>query len=274
MIAPLPPRAPGASRGSDGSGWAAGPGRAAGLRRPARAVAAELSKLRTLPAVALTVGGTVATAIALAAALAAGDVPGGPVGIALRTVPFLQVGLVVLGVVAASSEYAGRQIRTTLTAVPARGTVLAGKAVACLAAALVTSAAAVGVAFGAAWWVVDEPAARGASTASGGAPEPWWSVVGAVVYLALIGLLAHVVAVLLRSLVPPLVAVLGVVLVVSPLLAGFTEHARWLPDRAGGLLYLPADDALLTPGTGALVLAAWIVAVGTAAAGTFLTRDA
>lgn len=270
MIAPLSPRVPGASRGDGGPRWAAG------LRRPARAVAAELSKLRTLPAVALTVGGTVATAIVLAAALAAGDAPGGPVDIVLRTVPFLQVGLVVLGVVAVSSEYAGRQIRTTLTAVPARGTALAGKAIACLAAALVTSAAAVAAAVGAAWWVVDEPAAavaRGVSTASGGALEPWWPVVGAVAYLALIGLLAHVVAVLLRSLVPPLVAVLGVVLVVSPLLTGFTEHARWLPDRAGSLLYLPADDALLTPGTGALVLAAWIVTLGTAAAGTFLARD-
>jgi ABC-2 type transport system permease protein len=38
----------------------------------------------------------------------------------------------------------------------------------------------------------------------------------------------------LRSLVPPLVAMLGLVLVVSPLLGGLTEQARWRPIRRAG----------------------------------------
>ncbi len=67
---------------------------------------------------------------------------------------------------------------------------------------------------------------------------------------------------------------LGLVLVLSPLLSGLTEHARWLPDRAGSLLYQPGADTVLTAATGALVLLSWTVATGAAAAAAFLARDA
>ena len=89
-----------------------------------------------------------------------------------------------------------------------------------------------------------------------------------------IGLLALALTVLLRSLIPPLVAMLALVLIVSPLVAGSTEHARWLPDRAGSLLYLPESDTVLTAGTGVFVMLAWTTAVAIAAASTFLSRDA
>ena len=67
---------------------------------------------------------------------------------------------------------------------------------------------------------------------------------------------------------------IALVLIASPLLAGVTEHARWLPDRAGGLLFQPVDDPVLTAGTGTLVLIAWIVMVSAIAATTFTARDA
>lgn len=86
--------------------------------------------------------------------------------------------------------------------------------------------------------------------------------------------LAHALAVALRSLVPPLVAMLGLVLIASPLLSGTTEHARWLPDRAGRLLYLPETDGVLTAWTGTVVLVTWIAVVASAATTAFRTRDA
>ncbi|MFD0820892.1 hypothetical protein ACFQ0D_21880, partial [Micromonospora zhanjiangensis] len=76
-----------------------------------------------------------------------------------------------------------------------------------------------------------------------------------------------------RALVPALVAMLGLVLVVSPLLAGLTGYARLLPDRAGQALYAVPSPGLTAP-DGGLVLLGWIVAVGAAAATTFRRLDA
>jgi hypothetical protein len=183
------------------------------------------------------------------------------VAVVLQTVPLLQVGPVLLGVLAVASEYAGTQARTTLTAVPDRATALLGKTAAFVVAATVTSTASCAAGLAAALVAAD----------GGVSLRP---VVGAAAHLVLIGLLAFALALLLRALVPSLVGVLALLLVVSPLLASVTEHARWLPDRAGRALYLLGADAALTPVTGALVLVGWVAAVGGAATWAFLVRDA
>lgn len=232
----------------------------------ARTFATELVKLITLPAARATVLGTIAVSAGMAALTAGPE--HGPVDAASTVfglIVFLQVGTVLLGVLAAASEYAGGQIRTTLTATPRRGAVLVAKSAACLVASSLTGAAAVGAALAGAWLVAEGSLLGGVSP---------WRLVGAAVYLALLGLLAHVLAVMARSPLPPLVFVLALVLVVSPLLGGLTEHARWLPDRAGQLLYLPGSDTVLTPWTGSLVLCGWLLAVGAAAALFFTRRDA
>lgn len=234
---------------------------------------AELIKLRGLPEIQLTVVGTVGAAAALSALVTAsadGSDGVGPVRAVLETIPFLQVGMIVLGVLVVAGEYTGRQIRTTLTATPRRLVVLAAKTLAYLMASAVASVVAVACGLCSAWAVV---AARGdhVVAAAGGRPAAGTLLAGATVYLVLIGLLGLVVAVVARSLIVPLVALLAHVLIVSPLLAGLTEHARWLPDRAGSLLHLADDDAVLDPATGALVLVAWI-AVTACAAGFALTR--
>src|SRR5690606_9310 len=104
--------------------------------------AAELDKLRTLPAAALTVAGTVVTAALVAAALAARAVEeasaASAVDVAVRTVPLAQAGLVLLGALPVGHEYAGRQIQATLAAVPDRRLLLAAKSVAALVAAGLT----------------------------------------------------------------------------------------------------------------------------------------
>lgn len=235
----------------------------------ARITSTELIKLRTLPVVVATVVGTIATAIVLAGAIAASStVPVGAVAAMLATIPFVQIGVILLGVLAVATEYQSSQIRTTLAATPRRRHVLAGKGLAFLGAAVVTSTVAVGSGWATAAIVSAsrEVVAPEASTV--------WPVVGAAAYLALIGSLAFALTVLLRALVPPLVAMLSLALIVSPLAGSLTEHARWLPDRAGGLLYLGDADAVLDAPTGALVLVAWIVVVGVAAGTAFSRRDA
>jgi hypothetical protein len=208
--------------------------------RPARTVVAELIKLGGLPAV---------VAVALGTVVAIGAAGRG----VTQAVPLLQAGPILLGVLAVSTEYAGRQIATTLTATPDRLRLLAAKAV----AYLITASATIGAGLAAAWLT------RSARPTA-----------GAAVYLALIGLLALLLTTLLRSLIPPLAGLLTLVLIVSPLLAGHTEHARWLPDRAGRLLYLPDADPLLTPVTGAVVLLTWIGLAAAVALWTFRSRDA
>lgn len=237
--------------------------------RVMRAVAAESVKLRGLPAACATVLGTIAAAIALAAAIAASATDTrDAVQVTLATIPFLQVGTILLGVLAVATEYQGSQVRTTLIAAPNRMLLLAGKTLAYLATATITSAVAVGA--GLATAAITLSVRDTASIEDVNA----WPVAGAALYLVLIGLLGFALTVLLRSLIPPLVAMLALVLIASPLLAGYTEHARWLPDRAGSLLYLPTADSVLTAGTGTLVLLAWITVTGTAAAAAFVIRDA
>ncbi|GIM91866.1 hypothetical protein [Paractinoplanes toevensis] len=245
-------------------------------RTLARTATAELIKLGGLPAARGAVAGTVAAGALLAAALAS-SAPAGPDAgrVVTQAVPLLQAGPILIGILTAASEYAGRQIATTLAATPNRLRLLAGKAVAYLLVAAATSVATIGAGLAAAWLTRavrgDGPAREldGWAAAGGG-----WAAAGAVVYLVLIGLLALGLAVLLRSLVPSLAGMLALVLVVSPLLSGFTEHARWLPDRAGSLLYRPGADPVLGPATGAAVLLIWTALITSVAAAAFHSRDA
>lgn len=235
---------------------------------------AELDKLRTLPAAVLTAAGTVVAGALLAVALAAWAAEVGTArsatDVTLRTVPFAQAGLVLLGVLPAGHEYAGRQIRATLTAVPDRRLLVAAKSAAALVAVVLTAAAT--VAAGAIAAVVARHALDPAGEPAKGYGAAGWPLLGAAVYLALIGLLSYAVALLVRHVIPALVGVLGGVLIVSPLLAGVTDHARWLPARAGSQLY-DRTDTVLGAGTGALVVLGWIIVLGAAAGIRFIRRD-
>ena len=240
--------------------------------RLSNVVASELDKLRTLPGVVLTAVGTAATGVAIAAALVASSAGRGvslsSTDVTIEAVPFVQAGLILLGVFPACHEHTGSQLRTTLAAVPHRGLLLAGKTVATLVVVALTVAASVGGLLAAAvitQHLVDAPVDDGGTRT--------WLVLGAATYLVLVGMLSHAVALLVRHLVPALVGTLSLILIVSPVLAGLSEHARWLPDRAARQLYDPAD-AVLTATTGALVMLAWIVLAGAVATVQFVRRDA
>lgn len=238
------------------------------------AIAAEWAKLRTLPAAVATMLGTVAVSGLVASALAADGGAGwaaatSPAAIALAVVPYTQAGAILLGVLSVAQEYAGRQIGTTLTTVPGRTRVVAAKTAAALMALAMTAPATLATAFGAAVLV---RASTGAGIAAPDATE-WAHLAGAALALVLIGLLAHATTLGLRALVPSLSVTLLLVVVLPPVLAGLSDHARWLPDRAVAGLYAPADG-ILSPLTGTLVALAWIGAIGAAGAVRFVRRDA
>ncbi|MFT3886903.1 MAG: hypothetical protein QM713_01885 [Arachnia sp.] len=229
-------------------------------------MSAELLKLGTLPAVWATAVGTVAAGGILGAAVASH--PGvTEISEALApTVGFLQVGTILLGILAVASEYSGRQIATTLVAVPRRPVLLAGKAAAGLLATTATAILTVATAALAAGIVL---ARRGVAVSPDGG-----RLAGMVAYLALIGLFALCATVLLRGLVASLVVLESLVLIVSPLLTTITEHARWLPDRAGSRLYLPPAADAWDWQTGGAVLLAWVITAATLSAVVFHARDA
>jgi ABC-2 type transport system permease protein len=239
--------------------------------RLANITTAEVGKLRTLPVAVTTTVGTAVIGALVAAALTTQLVDQGLAAstatVTGQAVPFLQIGLIVLGVLPMSHEHAGGQLRTTLTAVPRRGLLLAGKGIATLIGLTFAASAAVGGAVAATALtgrLLDAPPAEDVAGQ--------WPVVGAGVYLVLAGLLAHTVALLVRHLIPALVGTLSLVLIVSPLLAELTRHARWLPDRAARELYDPTD-AVLTAASGTLVTLTWIALVGGIAAVLFVRRD-
>lgn len=223
--------------------------------------AAELQKLRALPAVALTVVATVAFTVVFTAALGgpSEDMP------VLQIIPFMQVGIILLGILPSAHEYAGSQFRTTLAAEPHRGRLLLGKTLA--ASIVVVVAVILTVGSG----VLMAMVSGGAGSSSPG--DDASRLLGAAVYLVLIGVFSHLVTVSVRYMIPALVGLLGVVVVFPPMIAAVTEHARWLPGEAGGLLYRSQSDAVLGPVTGALVLLGWILVAGVIAAVVMHRRD-
>jgi ABC-type transport system involved in multi-copper enzyme maturation permease subunit len=237
-------------------------------------VVAELIKLRTLPAVALTVAATPTLAAGLAAVLAIsldGTQTATPVAVhaALQAVPYAQVGFILLGILAVASEYTGSQIQSTLTSVPRRCLLLAGKTVAYLLVAMVVASTTVVAAVTAAHIAVPEHRLPLHTLA---AESTVRHLAGAIAYLTLIGLVALAAAVLIRNPTGSLATMLGLVLVVSPLLHMVTEWATYLPDVAGAQLYQPEPE--LSPLAGGTLLLAWTAGALTVSAMAFQRRDA
>jgi ABC-type transport system involved in multi-copper enzyme maturation permease subunit len=223
--------------------------------------AAELLKLRSLPATAITLGVTLVCTAGLSVLLSNTGDPASATDAALQTIQYAQIGFILLGALTIGSEYAGSQIQITLLSMPNRLALLAGKASAYMLTSLVAAVVVVTAAFLAARLSHHQP--TGEVTALG----------GAVAYLVLIGLFAAAVTTMARHQVAAVVAMTSLVLIVSPLLRTITTAASYFPDSAGMQLYQSADDEL-TVLQGSAVLIAWLAVAHLAAAATFLKRDA
>jgi ABC-2 type transport system permease protein len=197
-----------------------------------------------------------------------------PVGFVLGAgIGFGQLTICVLGVLLITTEYSTGVIRASLLAVPRRLPMLAAKALVFAAMMIVLAEIVVFGSFFAGSALLHSKVSVALSD-----PGVTRSVVGAGLYLTVLGLFALGIGGLIRHTAGAIAAVIGVVLVL-PLLTGFlpgTWGARingYLPEQAGSLLYQahPQATAVLTPWQGFGVFCAW-TAVLLAGAGYLLVR--
>lgn len=220
---------------------------------------AELDKLVTLPLIWLTLTGTFILNLLLAAAFTSVGLQGAAgtesiLSIGLASMEYLQAGFIILGILAACSEYTGGQIRTTLATMPWRGIQLSMKhlALAIIAVPAAFIIAASGVLY---TFMMMRDAAAGIETGT-----MIKALAGATGYLTLTTLLSAAIGALLRRTTPALVLLLGYYFIVSPLTKNFLPSIKmYFPDVAGSYMYMrPSSDEInvLTPmhGTGITIL--------------------
>jgi ABC-2 type transport system permease protein len=255
------------------------------------AVHAEWIKLRTLPGtpwlVTATIMLTVAVSTAAAAAVAcpSGGCAVDPAKVSLTGIDLGQAAAAILGVLAISSEYSTGMIRTTITAIPRRATVLAAKA--CIVASQAIAAGTVAV-LGSLLAGQQILSGHGFTPAHGYPPLSLGdgpvlrAAVGSVLYLALIALLSLGIATIVRDPGPAIGTVLGL-LYLAPIIAAVVTSPHWhrdveryAPMTAG--LAIQATTSLrgqpISPWGGLGVVAAWAAAALLTAGLLLRLRDA
>ncbi|RCG28537.1 ABC transporter permease [Sphaerisporangium album] len=260
-------------------------------RSAADVVASEWIKLRSVRSTSYVLGAAalivVLTALLTWQAVSAWD--GLPAatrarwkGIAVEEyfLPFVQLVIGVLGVIAITGEYSSGMIRTSLVAVPRRGRLLVGKAVALAAVSLVAGTAVLFAVVAVEAWIVGDRAFPG-HPVSLAAKAPLLVCMGlSVMVVALVG---FGLGTLTRSTAAAIVAVAGLTFVLPALALGVLPEP-WgvrvamfmpanLPDQLAG--WTPDEDitqgpfarsAGLPPLAALAALAAYVVVfVGTAA---------
>ncbi len=253
-----------------------------------RALTAELSKLTSLLSfwVALATGLIVPTAIAALNSVSTrkeldlGSETAVGIDMGYQELAFGVIGAIIIGVIAVSNEYftesaesgGGRQITTSLIAVPSRLRFLLAKATAVAVVSAVLASAAAVATMAAIRIVLGEHAPEMGSEAI---PR----LAGIVCYWVLTALLAFGITVLTRHGVIPL-AILIVntsVVTVTYLLTRLTSLAYYLPDMAGIRMFirnLEDSTVEIAPLVGGLVMTAWVAALLIIAAIVFCRRDA
>jgi ABC-2 type transport system permease protein len=186
-----------------------------------------------------------------------------------------QLAMIVFGVLVVSNEYSTGMIRTSLAAVPQRGTFLSGKLAVATALALV-----VGMATSFATFFLGQ-AMLGDLGARLGDPGVLRAVIGGGLYMTLIAMFSMGVAAMLRSPMLSLGILMPFFFLISSVLGNVDatkKIGRFLPDQAGSKIMQvvpPVDDDIpYGPWGGLGIMALWVVA---ALAGGYLLlkrRDA
>lgn len=250
-------------------------------------VRSEWTKLRSVRSTYWTLMATVIAFVGISAGICAGVAYGNhrhtppaalldPTGISLSGLGFGQLALGVLGVLVISSEYGTGMIRATFSAVPRRWSVLAAKALVFGLVSFLVSVVSAFVSF----FVGQAILAGNVPHATLGDPGTLRAVVGAAVYLAVIGLLALGIGALIRHTAGSIAALFGLVLVLP--LVTFALPQSWqnvldklLPSNAGRSLYTVSASAhFLSPWAGLGVLSAWTATALMLAAIVMGRRDA
>ncbi|MFN2608475.1 MAG: ABC transporter permease [Acidimicrobiales bacterium] len=187
-----------------------------------------------------------------------------------------QLAICVLGVMVTAGEYSTGMIRSSLLAVPTRTPMLWAKSAVFAAVVFVVAEVAAFPAF-----FMGAAILHSKATVSLGDPGVLRAVIGAGLYLAVLGLFALAVGGILRHTAGAITGIIGFVLVLSPLaqlLPGTVgEHVHaYLPSEAGHLVaqaHQGAND-LLSPWQGFGVFCLWTAALLAAAAYLLRHRDA
>jgi ABC-2 type transport system permease protein len=187
-----------------------------------------------------------------------------------------QLVVAVLGVMVVSAEYTTGMIRSTLQSQPRRLTVLAAKIMVFAALML-----AVGELLSFAAFFIGRQVIAAHIPVNLSDPGVTRSVIGAGLYIAVLGLFSLAFGAILRHTAGAITAVLGLILIVSNLTSllpdSWGHHINaWMPTNAGQLILQPrqAPDDLLTPWQGLAVFAGWTVLLLAVAAVLFKKRDA
>jgi ABC-2 type transport system permease protein len=248
----------------------------------------EWIKARTVSSTGWLLAATAASATGLSAVICAlvHYQPGSgqdPAKLALDGTQLAQALIAIWAARAVTGEYRSGMIRTTLTAVPRRGTLLAAKFTVVTLLALVASTVTVAGSLLAAHALL---AANGFTAAhrlplSLDTGPVIRAGTGSILYLTLIALLAIGIAVLVRDSVAVTGTVLGL-LYLFPIAAQLAGNATWQrhlqqigPTTAGLNIQATTNlDALpLSPWAGLAVLAAWATGAGLVSGLAFRLRD-
>lgn len=253
------------------------------------AVRAEWIKISTLRSTVWTVLATVNLALGFAALLSlagarryAGQAPADraafdPAATSLSWHIVAQLAIAVLGVPAITSEYATGMIAGSLTAVPRRARLLTAKAIVPTAVAL-----AVGEVCGFGGFFVGQAvlAGQGAPHVTLGDPGVLRAVIGAGLYLGVVGLLGVAVGTLVRATAGSLVIMVTVTLLVPAFTPALPDSwarvaGMFWPTMAGERIMTVRHEAhVLGPWTGFGLLCAVVAGVLAAAYAAFEARDA
>jgi ABC-2 type transport system permease protein len=255
------------------------------------ALHAEWTKLRTLTETAWLLIGAVAitVAVSVAVAVATHQSPGSgsgqdPTKLALSGVDLGQAVIAVLAVLTISEEYGTGMIRTTLTAIPRRLTLLAAKTANVAGLTLAAGVLAVAACLLAGRLLLPAAGfdrAHGYALVSIGHGPTLRAAAGSVLYLMLIALLALGVATAIRDTAVSIGAVLAL-LYLPPLLAqvvsgALRRHIEQIAPVTAGLAIQATTNLHnlpIAPWAGLGVLAAWAAASLLIAAALLRRRDA
>ncbi|QKW33953.1 ABC transporter permease [Actinomadura sp. NAK00032] len=249
------------------------------------ALHAEWTKMRTVAGPLWLLLATVATTVALSAGATsmvnctANGCGGDTTRLTLVGAYLGQAPIAILAVLITTGEYGSGMIRTTLTAVPRRLTVLAAKAVALTGAVAAGGTTAVLGAVLAARLILPDVGDRALSLSNGPTLR---AVCGTVLYLILIGLLSLGVATAVRDSATGIGVVLGLLYIV-PILSQTIGDPSWqrllqkIAPMSSGLAIQATTDLRslpIGPWAGLGVTAAWTTATLLAGGLLLHSRDA
>ena len=214
----------------------------------AGALRSEFTKLRSVRSTYWTIAALFIVSVGVAAIAGAGianNIHNNPWNAAgadaaqASLIAFFEIGqliIAVLGALVITSEYSTGMIRTSLTAMPRRGTVYAAKAAVFGAVALVVSLVTSFLAF-----FVGQAILHGTVHATLSQPDVLRAIVGSALFVTVVGLIAFGVGAIIRHSAGAITTVIGMMFIIPIIVQVLPQTwrydlIRFLPDSAGRVI--------------------------------------